>query len=163
MIEAIPPRLPQPQPIVESGKTAEVATMHSPLDTTQIQWENALFYDISSISSKTSDEQVDLLILAFALLISRGSFSDEGSSFSWIFCGPLYNKTSPQMFPKEVYMKDLLDGNASIAMALRNIETLRRDHHNAFTPGSVICMTAPEGQVQKEEGVSLSPLFLPII
>lgn len=156
MIEALPPRLPLPQPIVGSGKTVEVATAHSPLDTTQIQWEKAPFYDIPGISSKTADEQVDFLILAFALLVSRGTFSGEWSSFSWGFYEQLDNKTPPQMFPKEIYMKDLLDGNGNIAMVLKTLKALRRDQENACTPGSAICMTAQEIQSQKNESVSLS-------
>ncbi|KEF54056.1 uncharacterized protein A1O9_09851 [Exophiala aquamarina CBS 119918] len=133
--------------------------MHSSVDTTQIRWESALLYDIPSLSSKTSDEQVNFLILAFALLISRGNFSDEGSSFSWGFYEPPYNETSPQVFPKEIYMKDLSDRNTNIRMALKTLEALRRDHDNACNPGSLICMTVQERQVQKEAS-STTTLFL---
>jgi len=154
MIEALSPRLPLPQLIVGSSKTVEVATTYSPDDTTQIQWERTLSYDIPGITAHPEDEQVDFLILAFALLISRSSFSGEGGSFSWGFCEPLDNRTPPQMFPKEIYMKDLLDENRNIAMALKTLKVLRGDHQNACTPGSAIFMTAQEIQSQKKEDVS---------
>ncbi|KAH0835265.1 hypothetical protein AYO21_10690 [Fonsecaea monophora] len=150
------PNFPKGEILVD--KVGSFGSLNGDAAAVSVPWANAQSFDIPGLASKSTDQQLNLLLLAFALVLHRGSINDEGDSFSWGLFEPSYAAPSLSILSETTKLSDILEDELeSVAKILKRLSNVRKRFEN-YPPASrsILSMEAEGRPVYRDRS---APLF----